>query len=275
MAGREEVVTRAEKVVPGAGFEPVTLSTDEIARFARDGFLVVDRPVVGPEDLAEVRKLLDDLFDRFDELPRKIAYDLGDVKHHDGPRQIPEINRTREIEPRLAATAAFIRCRDLARQLLSEHAECVYDHAIYKSPHNAAATEWHQDLAYSPAEAGRDAVHIWLTLQDVTEANGCMQYIPDNGRRRLLSHRKRGGNPLAHALVADGVDPSAAVVCPIEAGMVTMHRLTTLHYTGPNDTDAPRLAWVLIFQDRPRTTWTSRSRAALSRLKRSFVASTR
>jgi hypothetical protein len=253
---------------PTLGSPPVTLTKDEVARFRHDGFLVVDRPVVTAADLVEVRRLLDDLFDRFDSLPADLAYDLGDIQLHGGPQQIPEINDASKLEPRLATTVAFARCRDLARQLLSDRAHCVFDHAICKPPHNDCAVEWHQDLATSPHLGDREAVHVWLALHDATEANGCMHFVPDAGRG-LLPHRRR--SPLAHALVAEGFDASGAVACPVRAGMATIHRLTTLHSTSPNTTDQPRMAWILHFHDRPRPPWRSRARGSLARVRRSLV----
>ncbi len=247
-------------------FEPVTLSEGERARFEHEGFLRVDRPVVGPEELAELRELLQELFARFDQLPRDQAYDLGDVKHHAGPQQIPEINRPSELEPRLATTAAFARCRALASQLLGDRTECMYDHAICKPPHNDAAIDWHQDLAFAPGNEDLDQVHIWLALQDVTEANGCMQFIPNDGSYGLLPHHQRGGSGDSHSLVTEVSDTSAAVPCPLEAGMVTLHRLTTLHSSGPNVTDDPRMGWILQFRDLRPKRLTLRLRGALSRV---------
>jgi hypothetical protein len=246
----------------------VVLSQPQIDRFARDGFLVLDCALVSTAELAVVRRYIDDLFDHFSELPRDLAYDLGDVQTHTGPQQIAEINDASKLEPRLAATAAFARCRDLARQLLGSRVSCTFDHAICKPPHNDAATDWHQDLAYSPQLAGRDAVHIWLALQDVTEANGCMQFVPDATGQGLLPHRPRGNG--SHALVACDFDPAPAVACPISAGMATLHQLTTLHYSGPNTTDEPRLAWIMHFQREVRRPLKFRIRAKLSRVKRAL-----
>jgi hypothetical protein len=241
------------------------------ARFARDGFLAVERVVVAPDDLAEARELVAGLFTRFDELPREFAQDLGDVQHHDGPQQIPEILHPSELEPQLATTAAFARCHELARRILGKRAECVFDHAILKPPHNGASTGWHQDLAYNPGLAGRAEVHIRLALQDIDEEGGCMRYIPEAGRHDLLPHHPRGGSARAHARVIAGVDEAAAVTCPVAAGMVTVHRLTTVHSAGANTTDVPRLAWILHFWERPTPRRVSRARVAAWRVKRSVL----
>ena len=226
----------------------VVLTDEDRERFEGDGFLIVDQPLFVPEELEVVHHILDELLERFDELPTELAYDLGDTKLHDGRQEIPEINRALEIDPRLGETAAFARCQELAHQLLSGRAFCNFDHAIFKPPSgNDTTVHWHQDLAYAPERELADEVHIWLALQDVDEANGCMRYVPTGGRAGLVPHHR--GSALTHALVADEVDIDTAVSCPLSAGMATVHRPATLHSTGPNTTDRIRVAWILHFVD--------------------------
>lgn len=250
----------------------LVLSQQQIDRFDRDGFLALDRPFVSTDDLEVARRLIDGLFERFDELPSDLAYDLGDVQLHDGPQQLPEINDVLRLEPRLLTTAAFARCRDLAAELLGNKVKCSFSHAINKPSHTGAAREWHQDLADAPHLAGVDAVHIWFALQDVNEANGCMRFIPDDEHSRLLPHRQRGGSSLAHALVADGVDRTRAIACPLQGGMATVHRPMTLHSTGPNTTHEPRLAWIMHFHREAPRPLSVKARRSLSRIKRSLHA---
>jgi len=253
-------------------FEPVVVTAGERERFRRDGFLVLDRPLLAPAEVAQAHAMVQRLFDRFDRLPDDLAYDLGDVQDHDGPQEIPEILSVTALEPRLAETAAFRRCLDLARQLLGRRAVCTFDHAICKPAHGeGSAIGWHQDLSYVPDLVDPDRqVNIWLALQDVTESSGCMRYIAEQGSGGLLAHRRRGDRTEAHALVAHDVDATAARSFPLAAGMVTIHRMTTLHGSGPNVTDAPRLAWVLHF--RPRSAM-SPIRVRLGRVRRSIFSS--
>ena len=227
----------------------VVVTEPERERFDRDGFLVVDRPLLAAEEVAAVRAILDDLLAHFDDLPDDVAYDLGDVKVHEGRPEIPEINSTLELDSRLGQSAAFARCQELAQQLLSGRAVCNFDHAIFKPPRGDTAVHWHQDVAYAPETEFADEVHIWLALQDVDEANGCMRFVPTGGHQPLLSHRPRGGSPSAHALVAEHVDATTAVSCPLGAGMATVHKPATLHSTAPNTTDEVRAAWILHFVD--------------------------
>ena len=47
------------------------------------------------------------------------------------------------------------------------------------------------------------------------------------------------------------VDVSTAVPCPLKKGGATFHHSETLHYTAPNATDTPRLAFPMEFQLKP------------------------
>jgi hypothetical protein len=224
------------------------LPAARLADFRRDGFLVIHQ-VTTTEDLALVRSLLDALFDRFDALPAGVANDLAGAGAGAPPR-IPDLIRPSRLEPRLRATLTYRRARALAAQLLGGawwDALYTFDHAIYKPPRNAAATPWHQDQAYAGYPEAPDAVHFWIPLQDATEANGCMWFVPGTHRGGVVPHEVVATRGRSRTLRASKVDEGAAVCCPVAAGGATVHTPLTLHYTGANRTDAPRRAWILHF----------------------------
>jgi len=219
--------------------------------FWRDGFLVL-RGLTTPRDLTEIRRALLMLYERFAELPARQAVDLGERASGRGRAQIPEINWTIRLVPGLARTLAFARCRAIAEALVGRPmVHTGYDHAILKPPHNACATPWHQDEAYAARRAAQGTVHFWIPMQEVPVEMGCMHYVPGSHRGPVWPHRPRGGTVDAHALEAVGVDESTAVACPVGAGDATVHSPRTLHYSGPNTTGYPRLAWILEFGPRP------------------------
>jgi ectoine hydroxylase-related dioxygenase (phytanoyl-CoA dioxygenase family) len=234
------------------------LTDEAVARFHREGFMVVtDLTTRG--DLDEVACLLAGLYRRFQELrDARRAHDLG--SEHDKARPILEINETVELEPRLANTLTFKRCAAVAQRLLGRPAQHRFDHAIYKPPFNGAATCWHQDEAYDDDNAveGRAApwalerkhfsAHFWVPLQDVTRDMGCMEFIPGSHRGVLARHRHPDRLREAHALELIGLDTTRAVACPVRAGEATVHLHRTAHYSGPNRTGTPRMAWALEFE---------------------------
>ncbi len=234
-----------------------SVTAEQSRAFWDDGYLALDR-AVDPDDIAEVRALLDPLFDRISSTPRELVKDLSGDSAAAAPR-IAEIIHTIDLEPALLNTRAFASLQQLSSVLLGARAHHVFDHAIYKPAHNDAATSWHQDAVYLPeGPVLRPAVHIWLPLQDATLENGCMHFI-GGSHREVVGHHRRNHDPRTSVLETDHVDPTQAVACPIPVGGVTLHTPGTLHYTGPNRSDGVRRAWILHF--RPELDWRGRVRS--------------
>jgi hypothetical protein len=224
---------------------PPLVSAATISKFRRDGFAVVEG-VTTQEDLDRISRILARLYRRYPELARRRqALDLGHGATGTTP-EILEINHTVKLEPELATTLTFQRCRALAEALLEGPVEHRFDHAIYKPAFNGRATAWHQDEAYT-LDRMLLTVHFWVPVQDVTVEMGCMQFIPGSHNQRMRVHHRLEWLRHVHALETDDVDTTRAVACPLRAGDATVHFSRTLHYTGPNLTGVPRLAWSLEF----------------------------
>src|SRR5215470_7667217 len=89
-------------------------------------------------------------------------------------------------------------------------------------------------------------------MHDVPVEMGAMQFVPGSHKRGLLPHR-HADEPADNVLVVDKpVAAKEAVACPLKLGGATFHHFETLHYTAPNTTAAPRLAYPMEFQVRPR-----------------------
>ncbi len=231
----------------------VRLTEQQIAQYHREGFLVIDQ-ITDPEDRERIESWLMALFQRHAELPPEVAYELGNTKYDRSVQTTPQIISPHKLEPRLLETNYFRNAQAVARQLLG--ADCGFqgDHTIYKPPHNNKATAWHQDLAYYAKNATAYVVNFWMPLHDATIESGCMQFIPRSHHGNLLPHHPVNHNPNMHTLETDEVDPRQAVACPLKAGGATLHSLKTLHYTGPNVSNRPRLAYILAFgYEWPRT----------------------
>jgi hypothetical protein len=229
-----------------------TETSSTLRKFERDGYLSMDA-LTTAADIGLIRSLLDPLFDRFDSLGER-AVDLAGPREPGVPPRSPEINEAVRLEPRLRETLTYARCRDVARGLLGVPVGYQFDHAIFKPPHNKTPTAWHQDEAYSDGPIPLRSIHFWIPLQPVNVENGCMSFVPGSNRGKLLphhvAHRRFGGpnsNTKGGTLAADGVDDSKAVACPLDVGGVTVHHPLTLHYTGANQSDTWRKAWILHF----------------------------
>ncbi len=195
-------------------------------------------PLTSPDELAALRPAYDRLFEK-DAVAAQHRIELSGT-------DLPQVLDVERYAPELGETAAFQRASDVARQLLGPDAVGTGMHAIRKPGRTGAETPWHQDEAYWDPARDHFAISVWIPLQPVTEANGCMQFQPRSNRLPVLDHRLV--DPATEGLVL--VDDSAVtdpVVCPLPLGGATVHGNRTVHYTGPNRSEEPRRALIMSF----------------------------
>lgn len=239
-------------------YEPtVKLSDEQIAFFQREGYLVLPALTTAAE-VERLQTIYDHLFavkagrDQGDHL------DLVTTDEDDQTPVLPQILNPSKYAPELADTLLRANAEAIAAQLLGANWQFNGEHAILKPPHTPAATPWHQDEAYASADLDYNYINIWIPLQEATLENGCMQFVPGSHRQEVLPHHPIGHDPRVIGLEVD--DPenvtATAVACPVPAGGATIHHGRTLHYTGPNHSDQPRRAYILMFHTppTPRTT---------------------
>jgi len=212
-------------------------------QFVERGYVHVPSLGVTPADLAEARGYLDQLFDRFAELPPQFAHDLGRGEDRAHP-VLPEIVAVSTLAPALRRTKVFEAALEVARELLGPTAYVLYDHAIYKPPGQAGATSWHQDSGYDTEHTERLAV--WIPFQDTGVVDGAMRYVPRShlgGRQQHLTRTTPDGKTVSYL----DVDESAAVDQPCDLGGATAHDFHTVHGAGANLGNDVRRAWILDF----------------------------
>lgn len=224
---------------------PPPLTSEQVAFFRDKGFLAL--PELVPLDEVEtMREVYDRLFER--RAGREVGdqFDLAGTDEEGVEAVLPQILNPSHYAPELAEGRYRQFALEICRRLLGPEAELGGDHAILKPARIGSETPWHQDEAYWDEGVLHEAVSIWIPLQEATLENGCMWFLPGSHREAVLPHRPLGDDPRIHALeVVDPIDNSAAVACPIPAGGCTIHHCRTLHYTGPNRSEAPRRALIL------------------------------
>ena len=118
-----------------------------------------------------------------------------------------------------------------------------------KAPQSADFVSWHQDLTYWGLD-GTDQVSAWMALSPITEANGCMRFVPGSHRRAIETHRDTFAeeNQLTRGQVlAVDIDESQAVPVTLAPGELSLHHGHLFHASGPNTTDAWRIGITMIY----------------------------
>lgn len=121
----------------------------------------------------------------------------------------------------------------VCRATLGDNAYLFWEQFVVKGPEKGAKFSWHQDSAYV-GTPHRPYITCWVTLDDVTEANGTVYLLPYSraGTREVVPHRK---NPDTNDLEGYfGDDPGDPVTVP--AGSIACFSSTVLHRSGFNTT---------------------------------------
>src|SRR5262245_56767311 len=88
------------------------------------------------------------------------------------------------LDPKIAAMAATLAGIDGIRLW--------HDQALFKPPYGNP-TGWHHDAPYW-SFSSRDAISIWIALDDATLANGCLWYLPQSHKTARFEHAGIGQN---------------------------------------------------------------------------------
>ncbi len=240
-----------EAVVNANALQP--LSADQVDSYIRQGFLTLAQCCEATE-LRQIGTILRALFQRRAGRDEGNQFDMLSLDADDQDAMQPQIINPGVYAPALLKTAYFRRIQAIARQLLGPDAQFSFDHSILKPANRAVATPWHQDEAHhQDALFHREQISFWLPLQDVSEDNGCMRYLPGSQLGPLLPHRSLDDDPRIHAIECPPqyFDESAASAQPLAAGGCILHHGRTLHSALPNRTAVDRLVYVLAFQSTP------------------------
>jgi len=127
-----------------------------------------------------------------------------------------------------------------------------HDQLFYKPAKKGGVVAWHQDYSYWTRTKPVAHLTCWCGLDDSTEENGCMQYVPGSQRWGLLDKPELAGDLLG---IMDYLTPEQKaefkpVLVETKAGEAIFHHSLTLHGSGENKSTRPRRAFVInVFAD--------------------------
>ena len=214
------------------------LSPEQIEQYREQGFLVIEG-FLDADELAEWRQCTEEAIrvriettpylhnqaapDDFYAQVFLQALKLADV--HDGMHAIMH-------DPRLGKVAADLAGVDGVR--------IWHDQALIKPPFGNP-TGWHLDNPFW-SFSSKDALSIWVALDDATLGNGCLWYLPGthkSGRYEATDIGRNQGDLFKQYPEWLGIE---SVACPCPAGSAVFHNGLTAHGAGANMTARPRRA---------------------------------
>ena len=115
-----------------------------------------------------------------------------------------------------------------------------HDQALTKKPYSNP-TAWHLDNPYWSFYS-KDAISIWVALEDATLENGCLYYIPGTHRLASYDNVPIGQNVGDLFKVYPEWKTMNSVACPCKAGSAVFHNGLVAHGAGANMTAGTRRA---------------------------------
>jgi len=123
-----------------------------------------------------------------------------------------------------------------------------HDHILVKPPAGDDMA-WHQDFSYLPIDRA-GGMTLWIALDDVTEANGCLYYIFGShlgGELRAAWGMTGDDDPRASLPAISVPGDELGVPAPTGAGCAVAHHTYLLHRSPRNNSNRPRRSWALSF----------------------------
>lgn len=215
-----------------------TLTPEQIARYDRDGYLVLENRIAD----ATLDALRAEIA-RFEDEARGMTgsndrIDLEDSHTPDAPRlrRIKLPHTTSDIMRDLMYSDAVLApVRDLIGPDLRLHTTKLN----MKSAGFGAAVEWHQDWAFYP-HTNDDVLAVAVIIDDMGLENGPLMVFPGSHKGPVHDHHADGVFTGAMDLTACGLDPARAVALTGPAGSLSIHHARIVHGSALNTSDRAR-----------------------------------
>lgn len=236
---------------PEEAWEKYRLSDEQIAFYHEQGY-VAGIPILDEEQIAALRLELAEFFQ----------------KDHTGSELWYEYHTNESTDPNTVLFHALGAWRlrtgfhDLlwhpaftvpACQLLGGSIRMWHDQLFCKPAHHGGVVAWHQDYSYWTETQPMAHLTCWIGLDESTQDNGCLQYIPGSQKWDLLPITGLAGDMdairdvLTEEQAAKFNEP---VAIELAAGECSFHHPLMVHGSRENRTDGPRRATVInVFKD--------------------------
>ena len=215
---------------------PTTLTSAQVERYTRDGFLSPNAALSRDEAKSCLAKL--EAFEAAVGGP--LTADGTDPRYR---------SRTHVLLAWVHALASHPAILGPVEDLIGPDILVYTSTWFIKEPESAAIAAWHQDATYFGL---RPYVHVtaWLALTDATAENGCMEFLPGSHRLGQRPHKAgvvAGSVNRAGQAVVGEVNDAPAVHAPLQAGEFSLHHTLLLHRSQPNRSAGRRIGLAISY----------------------------
>ncbi len=218
----------------GSLVRSVTLAPAEVAFYKDQGFL----PLPGLVDGAQVAALREEILD---------VLEANGVSRASLAKASTKADKLRQCTQYLAGSRidALINSPQmlaLAAQLIGGKAVRYMPFTAVKAAGGGGQFDFHQDNNYTQHDPAVGSINIWVALVDMTPDNGCLMVIPGSHKKGQLASRNSDDGDTHQKL---DVNPDECFPVRMRAGDAVAFTRWTVHGSGANCTDQPRVAYAL------------------------------
>lgn len=165
------------------------------------------------------------------------------------PATLKQIMHVSDYEPYFAPMLHDSKFSEIAAELLQEQVVPRILEYFNKPPKIGKPTPPHQDGYYFMLKPAR-AVTMWMALEDVDQANGCVRYVRGSHKKGMRQHGRTQTLGFSQGITDFGLpeDVQNEVAFPARPGDLLIHDSLTIHRADGNQTpDRTRKALGFIY----------------------------
>src|SRR5689334_17247138 len=214
------------------------LSSEQIASYQENGFLVI-HDFLTQEELSVWRKAVDAAVARREDRRLAKSDERSGDSYYDNVF-IQRVNLWQDNEE-MRPLMLDARLGKMAAELAGVAGIRIWhDQALIKKPWGNP-TAWHLDNPYW-SFSSRDAISIWVALDDATLENGCLYFIPGSHKTATYDNVGIGQNMGDLFKVYTDWSKRKTAAAPMKAGSCSFHNGLVAHGAGANMTPGFRRA---------------------------------
>jgi ectoine hydroxylase-related dioxygenase (phytanoyl-CoA dioxygenase family) len=219
------------------------IKAEQTRQFRDEGYFVLES-VVPSSDCQVLREECQRFIDERDREMDRLGVDALDLDHRGRRYFVHAYGKSPAVE-------RFLFSDLMAQIALSTLGDTVFlfnEQYVVKAAEQGMKFGWHQDSGFIPY-AHAPYLTCWITLDDVTEANGTVYLLPfsRSGTRDVVEHvRDEATNDMVGYF---GDDPGDPVVVP--AGSIACFSSTLFHRSGPNSSGQMRRVYLAQYSTEP------------------------
>ncbi|WP_215223929.1 phytanoyl-CoA dioxygenase family protein [Echinicola shivajiensis] len=229
----------------------ISLTKEQISRFRTDGF-VIQENFLNEEELAEWREAVAEAVKNRNGLKmpgRDIMKDDDDGNNEDPEyfsNVFDQLLNLWQTNDRVKKLMLDHRIGKMASELAGVDGIRVWhDQALIKRPW-ANPTAWHLDTPFW-SFSDRNALSIWIALDDATVENGCLYFIPGSHQKTTFENPGITKNMNAVFQFYPELAKMKPFCAEMKAGSASFHNGLCIHGAGPNMTPGFRRAMTCAF----------------------------